>query len=1021
MLRSWSLWLTCLLAFNFVASFTAVGIAEDYQPADAGLKTVLIDSHPKESFLAVQADTLGRLFVGGREALFVYEPDSKGGYKPRQELYRFPDHTWVYDIALRGNDVYVLTVSALYVIPDAVTKREGLKPKRLIWGVPMGHVHQCFHGMTLGPEGDVYFAMGDPLWYYGDFSRPDHWGHWTFFSQPDGTKTPYTGVGGVFRCKPDGSDFRIVARGLRNSCGLAFDRHWNLFSNDNDHESMPAQYVPGRLVHVTPHTDFSWPRGWLLSKMPDRADLLETMFDGMGRAVPVGQAYYDDTFLPAFRNNLLVARWCIRAVTRYPLERRGASFKVTEEHLLDGKDQARPVGVSVGRGGRIFTTICYMAQNEGSPVYKSDLVMITRQDDPPTHPFEAYEATTASTEKLFAELSDPSWSRRYQAHQEILRRGNLWEEANHRHSKAAFDDPAVTHLIWIAAAGAPATKGPIDAGKLEGAPADVVLQAVRAFAEYPRLGDARLIFEWALKHSDPQVVHAGLLGLFNLPGPVPAEVVQGPARSKDTYLRQAATLLLAEKSSPAELAPLCKSSDSATRLAGVLAIGSKLTLPPATEPIAERFPLDKLRTEDAYVLNLADEKVDLRTLGRVGNFTLAEHWKQPGHTPEQEQLFELLLKMLDDADEPIRLQAAHFLSLLNDPRSEPGVARVTRDNEERKLQTAPVVGVAKVWVAGPFSDGNDGFARVHPPQQGPIDTSATYKSDARTVAWQQVAERFVNFNKLFGPVDNSSFYSYFRLESGSRQRIQLLVGSDDGVQVWQNGTLVFTNDIMRGALPSQDVILLDLQPGSNDMLVRVRNRTGESGLYLMYRALSGVASVLPEKLDISGLAERLASAGQGKGETAIPADFLKVNWQQAAAEGNHEQGKKLFEASGCIKCHALSADAATIGGPSLADARKRFTVPYLVESILLPNKQISPVFKSTLVETDDGRQFSGLVVGETADKLDLLLPDAKRVTLLKKGIERRELQNLSPMPQGIVKTPAELRDLLAYLLGEGSK
>src|SRR5208282_5337927 len=116
-------------------------------------------------------------------------------------------------------------------------------------------------------------------------------------------------------------------------------------------ESLPDLYVPGRLLHVTPHSWFSWPRGWMVHKTPERADLLQTMFDGMGRAVPVGQSYYHETFLPEkYRDNLLLARWCIRAVTRYPLETRGASFKTTESSLLVGKNDARPVGVCVGRG-----------------------------------------------------------------------------------------------------------------------------------------------------------------------------------------------------------------------------------------------------------------------------------------------------------------------------------------------------------------------------------------------------------------------------------------------------------------------------------------------------------------------------------------------------------------------------------------------------------------------------------------------------------------------------------------------
>ncbi len=83
---------------------------------------------------------------------------------------------------------------------------------------------------------------------------------------------------------------------------------------------------------------------------------------------------------------------------------------------------------------------------------------------------------------------------------------------------------------------------------------------------------------------------------------------------------------------------------------------------------------------------------------------------------------------------------------------------------------------------------------------------------------------------------------------------------------------------------------------------------------------------------------------------------------------------------------------------------------------MLPSKQISPLFRATQILTTDGRQLTGLVVGETAEKVDLLQNDAKRVELRKADIEDRRLLELSPMPQGLVKQPEELRDLVAYLL-----
>jgi putative heme-binding domain-containing protein len=194
----------------------------------------------------------------------------------------------------------------------------------------------------------------------------------------------------------------------------------------------------------------------------------------------------------------------------------------------------------------------------------------------------------------------------------------------------------------------------------------------------------------------------------------------------------------------------------------------------------------------------------------------------------------------------------------------------------------------------------------------------------------------------------------------------------------------------------------------------VRNVVGTSQLFISYRALSDVAIVLPEKIDGPSLAERLAASSSGS--YTIPPEFLEVDWSKEAASGDAERGRALFETIGCAKCHAVSAEAQGTGGPSLADSARRFTIAHLVESVLAPSKQVSPIFKSTLLQTKDGRQFTGLVVSETAEKIELLQPDTKRVTLAKADIEERQLQELSPMPQGLVRKPDELRDLLAYLL-----
>jgi hypothetical protein len=47
-----------------------------------------------------------------------------------------------------------------------------------------------------------------------------------------------------------------------------------------------------------------------------------------------------------------------------------------------------------------------------------------------------------------------------------------------------------------------------------------------------------------------------------------------------------------------------------------------------------------------------------------------------------------------------------------------------------------------------------------------------------------------------------------------------------------------------------------------------------------------------------------------------------------------------------------------------------------------------------------------------------MLPDTKRVRVKKSDIEERKDSPVSSMPQGLVKSPDELKDLLSYLLKE---
>jgi len=970
--------------------------------ADPALRLRSVDTSADESFLSLRTDTTGRLFAGGREALFVYEPDGNGGFGARQLLYRFPPDTWITDIEIRGDDLYVMTNAALYRFTGGRLRREGLQPERLLWGSPVD-LHVTWHGLAWGPEGDLYFSSGDPLLNYGDFARrPDHWGHWTIYGP--GEKTAYTGVGGYYRCRPDGTGLKVVAGGTRGAVGVAFDRRWNLFSNDNDHESIADRYSPARLLHVAPQAHFFWPRGWIASMSPERSDLLETVNTGMGREVPVGQAYLDEPALgERYADSVLVARWGQRRVSGYRLTPHGATYRGEEYPLLVGEDLARPVGVTVGRGGRVFVALSYMAGNEWSPKYPSEIVVLEPANSS-VESIAGYDAPSVPAERLWTELASGSALQRQQAHIEILRRGgDLLNEATARLAKTAHDDPALVNLIWLSAASGNPKALPAIQRFVQHENATLRTAAVRALHAFPGLGAKHELFAKALADDDALVRHAAIVALFDRNEPLPDELFSGPARSSDTYLRQAATLLIARRGTQTQIEALLNSQDAAGRLAGVLAAGFRLTVPPAVGQLPAELPLKYESGNAEFTIQYADAKIDLKSLGRVGSFTTAEHWKYVPRTDEQQALFAALSKHLADADDRVYEQAAFFLNLFDVADLNQQIDSTRRTRLLARLSAAPAIDVAQVWTTGPFDDGAASLEAVHPPEQGPIDLSASYTADKLTWRQAPTAEAIPPASAF----KHASRYAYFRLQSRTAQPALVSIAAPGILKLWHNGRPLDT------AAP----IIVALEPGSNDLLLRTASGASDKPLVIQVQAIEAVTAALPEQLGQATLAERLKSAGQSD---AVSQEFLSVDWSTAASTGNADRGRKLFgaDALGCVKCHAVLENQKGSGAPSLAGAVKRFTPAHLVESILTPSKQVAPVFGTTTVITTGGQSLSGLAIEEDAARLVLLLPTAARQEVAKSEIEARRLHETSPMPSGLVKTPAELADLLAYLLSE---
>src|SRR5207245_553211 len=83
---------------------------------------------------------------------------------------------------------------------------------------------------------------------------------------------------------------------------------------------------------------------------------------------------------------------------------------------------------------------------------------------------------------------------------------------------------------------------------------------------------------------------------------------------------------------------------------------------------------------------------------------------------------------------------------------------------------------------------------------------------------------------------------------------------------------------------------------------------------------------------------------------------------------NFDQGKAMFAATLCVRCHHFNGEGGNIG-PDLTGAGNRYTIHDLAENIIEPAKVISDQYGTDQIETKDGGMTIGRVVVEENGKL----------------------------------------------------
>jgi putative heme-binding domain-containing protein len=135
--------------------------------------------------------------------------------------------------------------------------------------------------------------------------------------------------------------------------------------------------------------------------------------------------------------------------------------------------------------------------------------------------------------------------------------------------------------------------------------------------------------------------------------------------------------------------------------------------------------------------------------------------------------------------------------------------------------------------------------------------------------------------------------------------------------------------------------------------------------------------------------------------------------------GDAEAGRQIFfekPEAGCVRCHRVSGEGASIG-PELTSLRQATDRVFILESIVDPNTKVTVGYQNVLLTLTNGEMLSGILSFESSSELVITsVTDGKKRTVLTEDVkERTPLPSAMPPGFGQVLGKRAIRDLVEFL------
>ncbi len=868
-----------------------------------------------------------------------------------------------------------------FTCKDATNPVADGPPKKFLTGFGgFDHDHGV-HGLHLGPDGKLYFTVGDQG--LKGLQSSDGEGRKWASNRTD------CQAGTVWRCDLDGKNVELIAHNFRNNYEACVDSFGEIWLSDNDDDGNQQT----RICFVMPGGNYGYfPRGAGQSHWHEEQPGIvhKTLRTGFGS--PCGIQFYEGDLLPKQYHNTLMHADAgpreIRAFTRKP---KGAGYELDKALMLTSSDNwFRPSDVCTAPDGSVFVCDWYDPGVGGHGMgdwTRGRIYRLTPKD----HKGYAVTPPDLGTKAgWFAALASPNL-----ATASLARGGLLTPDPET--PEAAFTPVVEARLSHLVTRGLKAQRSkwvalvPIDFLKREDTRYQALgMRLLRTLGDQADFANAGTQMRELLGRSaSPNARREALLLLSDAPADTARPLFYALAKlydGSDIFYR--AALNIACGTDPARrdaiLADFEKHfpewNDKVADLVWELRPKSMLpkmekllTDAKLTGPQKARIVDILAASDDASagksMLSLlksdAPAEVKAKALDNLKLF-LPTKWNALVKSGEVDGLITDLL-----AAETTRAAALELIGGIGHAKSVAAVAKIaTDDKQPRNAQFAAYATLGKL----------NSPASVAALKKA-LDTAPTKLHTNQIVA---------AFAGLLGRGQNQVSKDALDVMSG----IVLAKGADadirrtayEGLAGSRSGTQWLLSIKERGGLPEE----LTAPVGR---LLRNSPFQGERNKAMVLFPAPGKLD--PKKLPpIIDLMKRIGNPINGKALMA----------------------KSLTGESQCMKCHMVRGMGGSIG-PDLSMIGKKGSKENLYDSLLTPSKAIADQYATWKLDSDDGQSITGLLVGETETTLTVRDANGKDYQFPVKGTDRKK-QLTSLMPDNLIATFTEddLVDVVEYLM-----